>query len=348
MAFPTLQYSRTQVNKAGKILISKDPTDEEKEWAENVLLNWRACHGYPINTFQSTLRKRLGAIDSQAIVAQRLKRAPSIIGKLKRFDKMQLARMQDIGGLRAIVQSLPKVKRLVDLYKHPGGFAHELISVYDYIENPKSDGYRCIHLIYRYKNKNSPHYNGLLVELQVRTKLQHAWATAVETMGIFLKQALKASQGEIKWLEYFRVVSSAFAHIEKTQLVPNYEQLDKAKTFKAVKKSEDQLKVLNMLQGFSLAADNILERPREMKNSYHLIILDYHEKITHIKPYARDQLDTASKDYAHWEARANKGEPIEVVLVSAGSIELLRKAYPNYFLDTKEFIRNVSKIIDEA
>ena len=256
--------------------------------------------------------------------------------------------MQDIGGLRAIVSSLTKVNQVVQKYKHSGSFEHDLISDYDYIQNPKLDGYRCVHLVYRYKNKLEPSYNGLLVELQVRTKLQHAWATAVETMGTFLKQSLKASQGDIKWLNYFKLVSSAFAHIEKTPLVPGYENKNKDMTFKAVKDAEKSLKVIDMLQGFALATETIYDRPGKLKKSYHLIILDYEEKSIQIKPFARDQLDKASNEYAKWEGKVNSGKPYEVVLVSAGSIDSLRKAYPNYFLDTKEFIKNVSKIIHEV
>lgn len=36
---------------------------------------------------------------------------------------------------------------------------------------------------------------------------------------------------------------------------------------------------------------------------------------------------------------------VQVVLVSAGSIESLKRAYPNYFLDTHEFLKQLDKII---
>jgi putative GTP pyrophosphokinase len=115
MAWPTPEYSRNQVNKAGNILLrAKEHNYKEILWAIDVLDNWRSCHGYPINTFQATLRQKLSLIDSNAIVAQRLKRMFSIIGKLKRFEFMKLARMQDIGGLRAVVSTLDRVNA-VDL-----------------------------------------------------------------------------------------------------------------------------------------------------------------------------------------------------------------------------------------
>lgn len=203
MAFVEPQYSKNQVNRAGDILVAPDAySAEDQEWASRVLTNWRACHGYPINTFQATLRQKLKAIDGDAIVAQRLKRAPSIIFKLQRFDGMKLARMQDIAGLRAVVSSVLKVRKLAAAYRG-AQFKHVLISSKNYIDEPKEDGYRSIHLIYRYANDGAPSYNGLSLELQLRTRLQHAWATAVETMGTFLGQALKSGQGEGQWRSFF-------------------------------------------------------------------------------------------------------------------------------------------------
>src|SRR5436189_6212680 len=118
MAFVESQFSKNQVNRAGEILAApKAFSADDQEWASRVLANWRACHGYPINTFQATLRQKLKVIDNQAIVAQRLKRAPSIILKLQRFEGMKLARMQDIGGLRAVVNSIPKVRKLETAYR---------------------------------------------------------------------------------------------------------------------------------------------------------------------------------------------------------------------------------------
>ena len=89
MAWPIPNFSKTQVNKAGKILAGNKVFDEELLWAVGVVDNWRSCHGYPINTFQATLRHKLKIIDPNAIVAQRLKRMFSIVEKLRRFNNMQ-------------------------------------------------------------------------------------------------------------------------------------------------------------------------------------------------------------------------------------------------------------------
>ena len=346
MAFVTPQFSRNQVNRAGDILKAPDGyVDNDRAWAAGVFANWRASHAYPINTFQATLRKKLEGIDANAIVAQRLKRAPSILLKLRRFEQMQLARMQDIGGLRAVVASPVRVRKLEHAYR-TASFAHVLASSKDYIAEPKDDGYRGVHLIYRYGNKRAPDYDGLLLELQIRTRLQHAWSTAVETMGTFLGQALKAGQGEPEWRHFFAAASAALAHLEGTPSVPGYEGHKAKQVFRLVAKEEARLHVLRKLRTFAIAADRITtERGR---GAYHLIVLDSESRSVSITPYAMTRLEDANRDYAEVEMRTRAGEAIEAVLVSAGPVDALRKAYPNYFLDTAAFVKAIGRVIAAA
>ena len=129
-----------------------------------VLNTWRAKHNFPINTFQATLRLRSSSIDATALVAQRLMRPSSIISKLKRLDDMNLARMQDIGGVRGVQSRLNQVNDVCPLYEKVGRFDHELAAVTNYIHNPKVDGYRSVHFGFRYQNQLEPEHNGLFVE----------------------------------------------------------------------------------------------------------------------------------------------------------------------------------------
>ncbi len=331
MAFVEPTYSKSQVNRAGDILAAPASYSvEDQEWADEVLANWRACHGHPINTFQATLRKKLKTIDEDAIVAQRLKRAPSIILKLQRFRGMRLARMQDIGGLRAVVSSVSRVRKLESAYRE-AHFKHILSSSKNYIDNPKEDGYRSTHLIYRYENERAPAYNGLSLELQIRTGLQHAWATAVETMGTFLGQALKSGRGEGEWRSFFSVAGAALAILEKTASVPGFENYNPEEVFDEVARVESKLRVLEKLRSFAIAADRITTQ--RGRGAYHLIVLDSANRTVSVRPYPIARLEQANIDYALIEQRTRAGEAIEAVLVSAGPIDALRKAYPNYFLD---------------
>jgi hypothetical protein len=258
---------------------------------------------------------------------------------------MKLAQMQDIGGLRAVVSSMTKLRKLEAAYRQ-ASFKHELVSSKDYIESPKQDGYRSIHLIYRYSNSRAPDYEGLALELQLRTQLQHAWATAVETMGTFLGQALKSGKGEKEWREFFQVASAALANVEKCPPVPGFEHLKPDEIIARLALAEKKLQVLHKLSGFAIAADRITKERGQ--GAYHLVILDSTARTVSIRPFPQTRLDDANRAYAQIEARAKDGETVEAVLVSAGPVDALRKAYPNYFLDTQAFVKEITRLIQGA
>jgi len=69
-----------------------------------------------------------------------------------------------------------------------------------------------------------------------------------------------------------------------------------------------------------------------------LLILDPDQFHVSVAPYRRDQLGVANARYAQIEKEQPK---LQAVLVSADSLAGLRIAYPNYFLDTTEFIKIV-------
>lgn len=75
--------------------------------------------------------------------------------------------------------------------------------------------YRCHHLIYKFKGggENSV-FDGRRIEIQVRTRLQHAWATAVEAVGLMRQEDLKAGKGDADWLRLFELMSAELAMAE--------------------------------------------------------------------------------------------------------------------------------------
>jgi ppGpp synthetase/RelA/SpoT-type nucleotidyltranferase len=351
MAFSSVpKESKNQINKAGLILIKDNISVEEWAWAIDLADKWRACHAYPINTFQSTLRVKLRDYSHNPIVAQRLKRMPTIIDKLKRYPSMKLTTMNDIGGVRAVLGSVSDVYRLADSYRNNPRFSHELFDEYDYIKYPRSeDGYRSFHLIYKYINTLHPEHDGLRIEMQIRTKLQHIWATAVETMSTFLGQALKSRKGEQEWLDFFALTSSAFAYKEKRSLVPRFGNLKQDDTHKALAESERKLSAIEKMNGFSVAADAIIaNRNSGYASFYHLIVLNSLEKKVQVTPYGRNSFEQALEDYSKVEKEVADGKKLEPVLVSAGRIGALRRAYPNFFLDITEFVGVVSSILNSV
>ena len=100
---------------------------------------------------------------------------------------MKLGRIEDIAGCRAVMSDLDEVLALVQslIKSRTSNLKHR---VRDYIfANPKSSGYRGMHIVYKYQGTKAE-FRNLSVELQIRTKLQHSWATAVEVVGTFTGQ----------------------------------------------------------------------------------------------------------------------------------------------------------------
>jgi putative GTP pyrophosphokinase len=81
MEWATLRYSKKAVNRAGVYLAAPGPVEFDIDVFNkmlDVISNWRACHNFPLNTFQSGLRRRARVIDPACLVAQRIKRLSSI------------------------------------------------------------------------------------------------------------------------------------------------------------------------------------------------------------------------------------------------------------------------------
>jgi hypothetical protein len=342
------KYSRREVNEAGEFLrrfirdFSGSP--EEMDHTLKVVGNFRASHAFPLNTFQISLRKRAHVLNVRNIVAQRLKRLSSIWAKLNRFERMKLGDIQDIGGCRAIVRTLDDVQRLVESYKS-SSIRHKLSHEDDYIQYPKDDGYRSRHLVYRYISDRSEIYNGLKIEMQIRTPLQHAWATTVETVDAFTKQALKSSRGEPEWKRFFQLMGTEMAFREGTPPVPNT-PLDIEELHRELRHCAGELQILSSLAGFTDALIVTRRASAEgRKAAYFLLSLDNIKERLSVTGYKHAELDKAAKAYAREEEHIRAQKGTDAVLVSVDSIRNLQRAYPNYFADTRMFARILREAI---
>lgn len=348
MEFAVPVYPRSLVNWAGDTLrepgVALTPYDSHGVSADEVIYNWRVSHAYPLNTFQMALRRRALKIDSDAIVAQRSKRRSSIKAKLDRMAVLRLSEMQDIAGCRAIVGSVKQVYELVEGYKH-GYSDHKLIDEDDYIRRPKSDGYRGYHLIYQYSNSKFPDYEGLKVEIQLRSTLQHCWATAVETADIFYREGLKAHRGSPEWRRFFALMGAAIAMHEGYRRVPRTPPSWQALT-QELREIAQQLNVQSRLSAFGRTLNIIGEADTQRAGiRYVLLLLEPgagNEQLR-LLGFQASSMDEATRQYESEELLKEEGT--DAVLVSVSDVTTLRRAYPNYFLDTSVFLDTLNSFI---
>lgn len=345
MAWTEPEFSRNQVNRAGAALIGSGISNDEFDIALEIINNWRAAHSFPLNTIQMALRRKSEKFENTAIIAQRIKRLQSIHLKLSRFPTMKLSQMQDIGGCRSILQSVRTVRMLSNDF-HDGFGKHKLHSCDDYIKSPQKSGYRGIHFIYRYFSDRNEKYNDLKIEIQLRSRLQHAWATAVETIGTFTRQSLKSSQGEAEWLEFFALMGSFLAIRERTTLVPGLPDSEDV-LIRALRERARALRVERRLQTYGRAL-RTLDRHITKDTHYYLLRLEPARGTVTISGYRSRDFSAASDAYLRAEQEIRSDPSAEAVLVSVKSIEALKKAYPNYFLDTAVFLSYVRKAVEKG
>jgi hypothetical protein len=334
------QYSKKQVRKAGIKLVKSDPTIHDQDFIKSarVFYNWRASHAFPMQIMLVFLRKNAQRIDRQSLVVQRLKRGSSIFYKLFREKGMSLDRMEDIAGCRAVLNKVEDVKRLHAILKI-SSTKNILHRERDYISKPKESGYRGIHLIYRY-NGSKELYRGLYIELQLRSKIQHSWATAVEVVGAFTKQALKASSGDKTWLDFFKYASVEFSKLENCTIDDTYKDVD---TLGKLKECDKILDISNRLRAFNVAVKTITER-KSKKTRYYLLLLDLDKRLINLRGFDKNQLEEATRIYNEDEQKYAEDNSKDIVLVYAESLRDLKKAYPNYFLDTEYFSKYIEMV----
>ena len=319
-------YGRKKVAKAGKVLIDKSNPNISENIALEVLGNWRGSHAFPLNSIQNSVRYRAKQIDENCVITQRLKRILSIKNKLLRFPDMNLARMQDLGGCRAIMPNINDIYLLKDTIPKARSFS--IIKEYDYIKFPKNTGYRGIHLIANFCGKEQ--YKGLKIEIQIRSYIQHCWATAVEIIGTFKDQQLKSGIGDNKWLEFFRMASFLMESLEIEKEVDE-------KYIQQAKKLDKELKVRENLITYSVLTNVTTEL--EKQKGIFLLQLEPESssrRIINIKHFTDKERTKAIEIYNKTEQNHIESD---IVLVEAESINDLKKGYPNYFADSEEFIK---------
>lgn len=333
MEWATPQFERSEVDRAGRELANRGANKVDPQYL-SIINNWRASHSYPLNNFQTNLRNKVWNLEPGVpLVAQRIKRLESIDAKLSRHASMRLSQMQDIGGCRAVLRNIQNVNRLANAYVTRSR-SHTLKGEKDYIKSPKPDGYRSRHLIYEYSGTGDKVcYSDLKIEIQLRTRLQHAWATAVEAVGIFTHQALKSNQGSDDWKRFFSIMGAVIASIEECRTIPGT-PLVKNQLHEELVFLTHKLNVKDVISYYNSTiryANNIKDA------KYFIITMDFDRRSVQVQRYKAKESQRANDTYTRLESRVEAGTNVQVVLVSVDSLSALKRAYPNYFLDTSRF-----------
>lgn len=340
MKLETPKFSKTDVRKAGSFLsktilapATSAEFDEAAKWFR-IAHNWRSSHILPMRHVRMELERK--AREHGGFTAARLKRMQSI---RKKLPTRQLNQIQDIAGCRVICNSMTALRKIVADYNN--GATRHLVGERqnDYIAVPRESGYRSHHLVLTYVGSESTsEYNGLRVELQIRTRLQHAWATAIEAVGLYANEDLKGGRGDARWLRFFQLMASESALSEGASLVGSVPEST------AVRREEIQdinreINALNTLETFRHAI-----KGTDMQSTtarHYMIQYDHLAKRVSVTPYF--EMSKGSLDY---NLNDLSSMPTNAVLVEVERVEDLKSAFPNYFLDVALFAGGLKRVLN--
>lgn len=208
-----MAYSKSKVDRAGQMLADRlrlaiegksflGRQRSELLEAVEVIEWWRGEHAKPLSRVAANLR-HYASEQGKPVAAQRLKKFPTIAGKLLREPTMKLSRMADIGGVRAVLPDQDSAYKVASRLRKNW----TITRFRDYVAEPKADGYRALHLI----NRN----RGRLIEVQLRTPLQDGWANLVEAEARLVAPGLKFGAGPHELRDYYVALGEHCANLDQ-------------------------------------------------------------------------------------------------------------------------------------
>lgn len=113
-------------------------------------------------------------------IESRMKSVPSIFEKLERYGQATTIEameryIMDIAGLRVIVSYVQDAYDILEYLEYQDDL--EVVTVKDYIANPKPNGYRSLHFIVRIPVYFLNGRQSIPVEIQIRTIAMDFWAS---------------------------------------------------------------------------------------------------------------------------------------------------------------------------
>jgi len=327
---PIKLASKSKIDKAG-LALAKNKYKDEDEYIEleDVFDEYRKAHLAPLSETTLELQHLLANYGAEYYIAQRLKRKPQIIRKLNRLS-VRLTQLQDIGGCRIIVQNNADVDRLLKYLTEKVG-SQNIFSIdrtADYRELGRDDtGYRSLHVILK--------RDGVHLELQIRSRIQHYWAESIERTSVIYGYHLKENEGDRQLIGYFKNLSDVFYEIEAGREPPVEKRLrvDELRAIcEKIIQSSPRFKVFD-----SFVNEDIIRTltEKESRNPAGLnnwiLVFDWNTGAFVSWDIVSRNPEDAVRTYVEYEKMFPVAAGYEVVLVGSSEVATVRKTHSHYF-----------------
>jgi ppGpp synthetase/RelA/SpoT-type nucleotidyltranferase len=339
----SMAFSKSRIDKAGRLLSNSGELTEESIELEDVFDAYRASHLEPLSQTTLELQQWLHEYGRRYYIAQRLKRKPQILRKLRRLS-VRLTQLQDIGGCRIIVDNNKDVDDLVNYFQSQIGKTptFSITKITDYRVKGRDDtGYRSVHLILSRDER--------ALELQVRSRIQHYWSESIERTSVIYGHHLKEKEGNHTVISYFKVLSDVFYEIESGREPSSQSKIDldrlrlgaqdiidKSDKFKVLDSfvNEDIVRTLTSTQGSSDSLNNWI------------IVFDWNSGDFLTWEAVGRATDDAVKKYIYYENQFPTEKNYEVVMIGSSDIASVRQTHSHYFGIEK--FNNILENLDQS
>lgn len=299
----------------------------------NMLQEFRKSYSDALSHMFESIKEAAIKVDEKTIVTFRIKRIDTIIRKLQRFagskhGSMKLSRMWDIAGCRCILFNLieDKIYRMADEISEIDGI-DEKTEGNDYVLQAKPDGYRSYHMYVEHKDYKKP------IEIQIRNKTMHTWATLVEIFDLLFGLGIKEGNKN-NILQDFLLLYS-----RKDELSPlERERFIKIEQEKQIFKS--------ICDAFAKNYAKVRQQwASRSQGANYLVIEAGKDYPTTINAFTNFN---EAEDYYYTQYLENRPNTNIVLVYSAKSdFSQISFAYSNYILSTHDFFYDYKNILEQ-
>lgn len=323
-----MALSKSRIDKAGRSLANPGELTIESMELEEDFDEYRISHLEPLSLTTLELQNWLHGYGSSYYIAQRVKRKPQIVRKLRRLS-VRLTQLQDIGGCRIIVENNENVDQLISFIRDNVtkicGFS--LRRVTDYREKGRDQtGYRSAHLLLE--------RDGRSLELQIRSRIQHYWAESIERTSVIYGRHLKEQEGDPAVIDYFRQLSDVFYEIESSRN-PNVQSkvaLDrKREQAQRIIYESDKNRIFDssVNEDIVLTLANMQGGDNDLTNW--IMVFNWNTGDFVTWDVVGREAESAKAKYTQYESQFSSEAGFEVVMIGSSDIATIRQTHSHYF-----------------
>ncbi|MEO1347101.1 MAG: RelA/SpoT domain-containing protein [Pseudomonadota bacterium] len=312
-------------------------SDQKREYDELSLEldydfeDFRSAHLEPLTELTLSLQEWLQTFGRSYFVAQRLKRKPQILRKLRRFS-VRLTQLQDIGGCRIIVENNSDVDDLISFVRQNLRTSKDLKvnRETDYRQFGRDDtGYRAFHFVISTKS-------GVKLELQLRSRIQHYWSESIERTSVVYGHRLKEQEGDGEVIEYFKAFSNVLHRIENSLSISSDDEIDLERRRQLAESIISQ----STSDGVGLSSHvnegvvkTLSETEKSSSTSLNNWVLVFDWKDGNFVTWEIVGRDPkyAVETYSRYEREYPEEDKYEVVLIGSSDISTVRQTHSHYF-----------------